>query len=46
MKRMRVLALMHDHLVPPESIKGMDPDEVNNIRMEYDVREALRSLGH
>jgi len=46
MKRMRVLALMHDHLVPPESIKGMDPDEVNNIRMEYDVREALRRLGH
>lgn len=46
MKRLRVLALMHEHLVPPESIAGMDAADVNNIRMEYDVRTALQGLGH
>ena len=46
MKRLRVLALMHEHLVPPESIKGMSQEEINPFRMEYDVLQALRRLGH
>ncbi len=46
MKRLRVLALMHEQLVPPESIKGMTPQEINPWRMEYEVRGALRELGH
>jgi len=46
MKRLRVLALMHEHLVPPASIEGLSEQEINPFRMEYDVLRALRSLGH
>lgn len=46
MKRARVLALMHEHLVPPDSIDGLTEQEINPFRMEYDVLSALRRLGH
>jgi len=46
MKKLRVLALMHEHLVPPESVEGLSAEEVNNFRMEWDVRSALEALNH
>lgn len=46
MKRLRVLAMMHAELVPPESLEGLDPQEINRWKMEYDVLAALGSLGH
>ncbi len=46
MKKLRVLLLMHEHLVPPDSMDGVPEKEANNWLMEFDVRAALRDLGH
>ena len=44
MKR-RILALVHEHLVPPEDTTGIDVLEAE-WKMEYDVIETLREMGH
>jgi D-alanine-D-alanine ligase len=44
-KKVRVLALVHDHLVPPEDTTGIDVREAE-WKMEYDVIETLREMGH
>jgi D-alanine-D-alanine ligase len=44
-KKLRVLALVHDHLVPPEDTTGIDVLEAE-WKMEYDVIETLREIGH
>jgi D-alanine-D-alanine ligase len=45
MKRLRVLVLMHEDLVPPEDVTGHDLKTVE-WRTEYDVVSTLRKLGH
>lgn len=45
MKRLRVLALMHEDLVPPEDVADYDVKTVA-WRTEYDVVSTLRKLGH
>ncbi|MGE0446760.1 MAG: ATP-grasp domain-containing protein [Vicinamibacterales bacterium] len=45
MKKRRVLALVHDHLVPPEDTTGIDVTEAE-WKMEFDVIETLRERGH
>ena len=44
-KKLRVLALVHDHLVPPDDTTGIDILEAE-WKMEYDVIETLREIGH
>jgi D-alanine-D-alanine ligase len=44
-KKVRALALVHDHLVPPEDTTGIDILEAE-WKMEYDVIETLREIGH
>jgi D-alanine-D-alanine ligase len=44
-KKLRVLALVHDHLVPPDDTSGIDVLEAD-WKMEYDVIETLRERGH
>lgn len=46
MKRRRVLVLMHQELVPPDSLEGVPDAEVNKWKMEYDVLATLERLGH
>jgi len=41
----RILALVHEHLVPPEDTTGIDVLEAE-WKMEYDVIETLREMGH
>jgi D-alanine-D-alanine ligase len=41
----RILALVHDHLVPPDDTTGVDVREAE-WKMEYDVIETLRERGH
>ena len=41
----RILALVHDHLVPPDDTTGIDVREAE-WKMEYDVIETLRERGH
>jgi D-alanine-D-alanine ligase len=45
MKKLRVLALMHEALVPPRDARGMDLSAVE-WKTEYDVVQTLRKLGH
>jgi D-alanine-D-alanine ligase len=46
MKRLRVLVLVHEDLVPPEKVPvGQDLDDVS-WKTEYDVREGLVEAGH
>jgi D-alanine-D-alanine ligase len=44
-KRLRILVLMHDYLVPPEEVS---PEILEDAewRTEYDVLTALRKMGH
>ncbi len=45
MKRLRVLVLMHEDLVPPEQVTGYDVKSAE-WRTEYDVVSTLKKLGH
>lgn len=42
----RVLVLMHESLVPPESIRGMTDKEIAPFKTEFDVTATLREMGH
>ena len=46
MKKLRVMVLMDEELVPPESIEGVSDEEMLNWKTEYDVLVTLRDLGH
>ena len=45
MRKLRILALVHNHLVPPEDTSGIDVREAE-WKMEYDVIETLKEMGH
>jgi D-alanine-D-alanine ligase len=45
MKKLRVLALLHDYLVPPDDVRGHDLETVD-WKTEHDVTTTLRELGH
>lgn len=45
MRRLRVLVLMHEDLVPPDHLSGQDATTAA-WRTEYDVVSTLRKLGH
>ena len=46
MKRLRVLVLMHESLVPPTSLEGYTEAEILEWKTEFDVVATLRELGH
>jgi D-alanine-D-alanine ligase len=46
MKKLRVMALMDEELVPPDSMEGCSDEEVLNWKTEYDVCQTIRELGH
>ncbi len=41
MKRLRVLVLMHEDLLPPDTIEGLSDEEIADYRSEYDVCAGL-----
>ena len=45
MNKLRILALVHKHLVPPEDTAGTDI-EAAEWKMEHDVTSTLRKCGH
>lgn len=45
-KKLRVLVLMHEDLVPPESIEGLSDKEILTWKMEFDVMAGLDGMGH
>jgi D-alanine-D-alanine ligase len=46
MKPQRVLALMHENLVPPTSLEGYSEKEIDEFKAEYDVMACLEKAGH
>jgi D-alanine-D-alanine ligase len=46
MKKLRILVLMHEDLVPPDSIEGLSDEEIADWKSEYDVCAGLEALGH
>jgi D-alanine-D-alanine ligase len=46
MKKLRVLVLVHETLVPPENADGYSEQEIDAWRTEYDVTSSLRAMGH
>ena len=46
MKRLRVLVLTHEDLIPPDDFAELDEAYAQQFQKEHDVAEALRALGH
>lgn len=46
MRKLRILAMMDEDLIPPDSIEGLSDKEMTPWKMEYDVLVTLRELGH
>ena len=46
MSKLRVLVLVRDGHVPPQSLDGVSEAEMNPWKAEFDVCETLRRLGH
>lgn len=44
--RLRVLVLMHEDLVPPDTLTGHTAKEISEWRTEFDVVRGIESLGH
>jgi D-alanine-D-alanine ligase len=45
-KRLRILAMMHQDLVPPDDVSDLPQEEVDPYKTEFDVVHGLRQLGH
>jgi len=46
LRRLRIVVLTHEDLVPPESIEGLSEKEAQAFKKEHGVVEALLELGH
>lgn len=46
MKKLRILVLVHETLVPPETLEGVREQDAAEFRTEYDVTSCLRGMGH
>jgi D-alanine-D-alanine ligase len=46
MRSLRVLVLTHPDLIPPDSLKGLNEQDINTWKTEYDVVSTLRASGH
>jgi D-alanine-D-alanine ligase len=45
-KKLRIIVLMHELLVPPDSLTGYSDEEMMEWKTEFDVVTTLRELGH
>ncbi len=45
-RKLRIVVLCHEDLVPPESIEGLTEADMKPWKMEYDVIVTLRNMGH
>jgi D-alanine-D-alanine ligase len=46
MQKLRILVLVHETLVPPETLDGVHDRDAAEYRTEYDVISCLRACGH
>jgi D-alanine-D-alanine ligase len=45
-RKLRVIVLAHEDLIPPEAVDGQENKEKEPWRTEYDVASNLREMGH
>ena len=45
-KKLRIMVLMHESLIPPDSLEGISEEEILDWKTEYDVVTTLRTMGH
>lgn len=45
-KKLRVIALVREDLIPPDTLEGIENKEKQEWRTEYDVVSRLRGMGH
>lgn len=45
-KKLRVLLLADESLLPPESVEGMSEEQILPFKNEYHVASTLKSMGH
>src|SRR5438094_955823 len=45
-KKLRVIVLCHEDLVPPDTLDGLSDKDKLEIKTEYDVTSTLRKMGH
>ena len=45
-KKLRIIVLVHQDLVPPDSLDGLSDKEKIEIKTEYDVISTLKKMGH
>jgi D-alanine-D-alanine ligase len=46
MRRRRILLMVHETLVPPDDLAGLDEADIEECRTEYNVMSVLQNLGH
>src|SRR5690349_19657027 len=46
MRKLRVLVMMDEALVPPDSVDGLSPEHIAPFKTEHDVLSTLREMGH
>lgn len=46
MRRLRVIVLVHEDLVPPDSAEGLSEKDLQPVKTEFAVADTLRSMGH
>ena len=45
-KKLRVLVLVHEDLVPPDTIEGLTAKEIAPWKTEWDVISTIKKMGH
>jgi len=45
-RHLRILVLVHEDLVPPDSVEGMTDAQIEPFRTEFDVTATLGDMGH
>lgn len=46
MRKRRIMVLMHQQLIPPDSLEGVSDAEMMEWKTEFDVVQTLRYMGH
>ncbi len=45
-KKLRIIVIMHQDLIPPDSLQGYSDNEIVNWKTEFNVLTTLRKMGH
>ena len=46
LKKLRVIVLCHEDLVPPDTVEGLSAKEIAPFKTEWDVISTLKKIGH